>query len=133
TGLLRRTGPRAAADDGQPAAGVDPGRGVSRCPAVVFMPAIGHPFAYVAGKIVQAPCIGREAAHRGRAPVAVAIVAERVAPAAPGRGAVARAGEVAGAFGRAALPPRERRRRARPQRVFELRLTWQPVAAAGLL
>src|SRR5690606_20610332 len=131
-GLLWRTGPGAPADDERPAARVDPGRGVARGPAIVLMPAIGHPLTHVPGKIVQAPCIGREASHRRRSPVAIAVSPERVGPAARARRTVTIAGKVARALGRAALPPGEGRGSPGTERIFELGLAGQPVAAAGL-
>src|SRR5690606_36374332 len=89
-GLLRRAGPGTAADHVDPAARVDPGGGIARGAAVAIVPAVGHPFADVARKIVQAPFVRRERGYRRRAPVAVAIAFEGVAPAASAPRPVAR-------------------------------------------
>src|SRR5690606_31185274 len=130
--LRGRTRPGAAADHLVAAAWIDPGRAVAGCTAVTIMPAVGDPFADVAGQVVKAPCIGFHAAHRRGPPVAVAVAGERVGPGAPGRRAVQPAGGVGHPRRRFAFAPGEAPAAAGAQRVLELGFAGQAVALAGL-
>src|SRR5690606_20668795 len=95
--------------------------------AVAVVPAVRDPLADVALKIMQPECIGREAARRGRAPVAVVVAFEGVAPAAPPRGTVGTAGQVAGAGRRRTVAPGVAAGATGAQCVLELGLARQPV------
>ncbi|KAG1524262.1 hypothetical protein G6F50_018548 [Rhizopus delemar] len=83
TGLLRRVGPVATADDPGPATRVEPGRAIGRGPAVAGVPAGGDPVAQIAAHIVQAEGIGLERGDWRRSPPAIAIADERVVPVPP--------------------------------------------------
>src|SRR5690606_8327402 len=102
----RRAGPRTAAIHALAATRVDPGRAGRRRAAETGVPAVRHPFADIAGHVVKAECIRREAADRRRPPEAVAVSAEGVAPAPALRRHVAAAGEVLDRRGRRAVAPR---------------------------
>ena len=131
TRLRRRTRPRTTAHHPRPATGVDPGRAVTGRAPVAVVPAIGDPFADIAGQVVKAVSIRLVAAHRRRAPGAVAVAGECVA-ASCARSATTSRPPVK-------LPDARRRRCRRPtgsgwrsgaQRVFELGLAGQRGSAA---
>ena len=97
------------------------------------MPAIGDPLADVAFEIVDVETVGPEARGRRRPPESIAIAGEGIAPASPGRRAVAAAGEVAGPGLRRLVAPRETTGLAAARGIFEFGLAGQAVALAAAL
>src|SRR3546814_8911143 len=100
-----------SSDRPRAAARIHPGLAVAGRTPVAVMPAIGDPFADIAGKVVKAVCIGGEAGDGRRPPEAVGVTGERVVPVPAAGRLVAAAGEVAGIRGRCPVAPREARDR----------------------
>src|SRR5688572_12217790 len=78
--LCRCAQPGPAADHARPAPRVHPGLAVGGCTPVTLVPAVGHPLADVARKVVKTECIGRETTHWRGTPCGIAIALEGIAP-----------------------------------------------------